>query len=508
LDAGTDTDIFYRKYNTATRTWDSIVLLSEFSQSQSSYPAITVDSSDNLHVVWGEYENYNDAGTDRDVFYRRYNQQSQQWETPIVVSEESSSTSYAMSIAVDSMEIAHIAWSDYDSMLGSGTDHDIFYRKYTPQSGLSPLELLTDQSTLNSETSDIQIDSQDNIHVLWTDATDLLGAGTDTDVFYRFFNNASLMWSDYILISDQSTGTVFRPDIAIDNWNNLHIVWSDATDYLGSGTDYDILYTQYNVATRSFSIPDVVSVNCSEDSNVPVIEVDSADRVHVVWKDYTDYLGSGTDYDVFYTTYDMNSDVWIPPYDLSGNNGSSGDPEMVIDRSDTVHVVWRDPSMYQEVDYDYDLFYRRYGGSPATVNLNLVHPNPSQGSVILNWNPAYGALRYSVYRTTTLPFGQTSNTIVGQTTGTTLTDVVTASGQYFYAIRAENSLGSSELSNIETVNVLQPMDETTTATVTVSGMTTVTQNNSEAKSPIDPIFILLGLVTIVLVIPYRRRHKS
>jgi hypothetical protein len=44
------------------------------------------------------------------------------------------------------------------------------------------------------------------------------------------------------VISTESTGDSNFPSLAIDSPSNLHVVWHDTSDYANSGTDWDIFY--------------------------------------------------------------------------------------------------------------------------------------------------------------------------------------------------------------------------------------------------------------------------
>ena len=103
------------------------------------------------------------------------------------------------------------------------------------------------------------------------------------------------------VLSTESTEDSRTPSVAVDSSNNVHVVWYDSTDYAGSGTDYDIFYKRWDSSTSSWTSVEVVSEGSTSDSVVPSIDVDSSNNAHIVWMDYTDnFAGSGTDEDIFY----------------------------------------------------------------------------------------------------------------------------------------------------------------------------------------------------------------
>ena len=158
-------------------------------------------------------------------------------------------------------------------------------------------EVVSTESISGSYSHEIVIDEMDHVHVVWSDQTDYLNAGTDSDIFYKQWNGIS--WSAAEIVSTESTEYSGHPDIAIDSLGNLHVVWHDPTQILGAGSNYDIFYKTYN---GTWSTTEVLSTESTDGVAAynPTIAVDSADNLHVAWRDTSDYLGAGSDWDIFY----------------------------------------------------------------------------------------------------------------------------------------------------------------------------------------------------------------
>ena len=56
--------------------------------------------------------------------------EAKSWTTTEVVSTESNGDSRDTSLAVDSAGNVHVAWHDHTDYAGSGTDYDIFYKRF------------------------------------------------------------------------------------------------------------------------------------------------------------------------------------------------------------------------------------------------------------------------------------------------------------------------------------------------------------------------------------------
>ncbi len=117
--SGPDMDIFYKIRNATTGIWTTTRTVSIESQVSSGEPAITIDAADNLHVTWRDF----------DIFYKCRNATTGNWTAWELVSQESTGIVSKPTIAVDPVGDVHIAWEDTTNYEGAGTDKDIFYKR-------------------------------------------------------------------------------------------------------------------------------------------------------------------------------------------------------------------------------------------------------------------------------------------------------------------------------------------------------------------------------------------
>ena len=176
---------------------------------------------------------------------------------------------------------------------------------------------------------DIAVDGAGNVHVVWADHTP-----GNYDVFYRSFDGVS--WSDPLNISI-NPGDSNIPAIAVGS--HIHVVWTDITP-----GHFDILYST-SADGVSWSDPLNIS-NTTDMSYDPKIALDGDGNPHVVWIDGGDEH-RWWDYDIFYSTYDGVS--WSDPVNISNTTGGSFDPDIAVGSS--MHVVWRDDTVFPQVVY-------------------------------------------------------------------------------------------------------------------------------------------------------------
>jgi len=300
--AGIDYDIFYKTRLSSNSLWITTEEISKFSSDDSESPTIATTSTGDVHILWNDFDPWSGSGVDRDVYYKRWFASNTSWSLSSFISTESSSHSIYPSAAIDSDDNCHAFWSDSTNYDGAEIDYDIFYKYSADTSSTWSLtEVVSTESTSAAFGASIAIDSSDNLHVVWDDSTDYAGSGTDDDIFYKVWISSISSWSSLQVLSTESTEDSRTPSVAVDSSNNVHVVWYDSTDYAGSGTDYDIFYKRWDSSTSSWTSVEVVSEGSTSDSVVPSIDVDSSNNAHIVWMDYTDnFAGSGTDEDIFY----------------------------------------------------------------------------------------------------------------------------------------------------------------------------------------------------------------
>ena len=364
---------FSEELKLSTWGWTTTEVVSTESNSESRFPTIAVDGSGNVHIAWADGTNYGGSGTDYDIFYNRWNATTAVWTTTEVVSTESIGDSWHPTIAVDGSEDVHIAWKDWTDYGGSGTDLDIFYKRWNATTAVwTTTEVVSMESIGTSTSQTIAVDDSENVHIAWEDSTNYGGSGTDYDIFYKSWNSTTATWTTTEVISTESTDGSRCPTIAVDGSENVHIAWDDSTNYSVSGIDEDIFYKRWNAITATWTTTELVSTESTATSWYPTIAVDGSENVYIAWWDHTDYSGSGTDYDVFYKHWNATMAAWTTTDVVSTESiGSSTSQTIAVDDSENVHIAWADRSMnYGGSGMDQDIFYKKLISIPLNPSID------------------------------------------------------------------------------------------------------------------------------------------
>lgn len=457
LGCGIDGDIFYRKLNTVTNTWSTTEVVSTESTIGSVAPSLTVDSNDNIHVVWHDATDYlGSGGGDYDIFYKKLDTSTNLWGITEVVSIESSAISYDASVVVDSSGDVYVAWEESENDDGEG-DRDIYFKKR--DAGTDSWGTAEDLSFISDENSydpNLGIDSSGDIHIAWVDLASY-DFDVDFDIIYKYWDSATDSWSAAEVLSVIDVATSEYVSLDIDSDDNIHVAWADAGDFLGSGAGENDVFYKYKLASSgTWSVTELASSQSYQSSRDVYVKVDSSGYVHVAYRDSSDiYMEAGGDYDILYNVRDPLTGSWSPIHVVSSESTSnSWNPSIAVDETGQVHMVWYDPTDYDSAGTDEDIFYKKFVGPPQAPLLFPIIPNPrSIGTINLDWSDVACCDNYYLYREDTHITSLAGLSAHNVTTESSTTDTISENGTYYYIVVAENNYGLSSFSNEEIVQV-------------------------------------------------------
>ena len=177
----------------------------ESDSNHSNVGGIASDIFGNIHVIWQDEGEQSGNGGDPDIFYRKWNSTRKSWEPRVLVSNHPANiyTSIRARICTDQGGGVHIVWLDKSDVDGAGPNRaDVFYKKWdaltdTWEGTISLTNDLLD--SYNSYRPDIASDNLGNIFVVWNDPSGLLGSGSDHDVYLRRYES-DIVLPDYMPI--------------------------------------------------------------------------------------------------------------------------------------------------------------------------------------------------------------------------------------------------------------------------------------------------------------------
>ncbi|OGD24047.1 MAG: hypothetical protein A2Y69_05560 [Candidatus Aminicenantes bacterium RBG_13_59_9] len=256
-------EIYYRKSTDGGSAWMAARRLT-WTAGWSYRPALVIDSSDDLHIVWEDWTPGNP-----EIYYKRSMDGGTTWTSGIEITW-TAKNSWGPAMAVDSSDNLHVVWED-----NTPSNFDIYYKK-SPDAGATWMEdkRLSWNSGWSAKPA-VSADSASNVHIAWQDDTP-----GNNEVYYKKSTDGGVAWTASKRLTWNS-GASASPAVAADSAGNVHIVWQDATP--GA---HDIYYKKSPDSGDNWGTGQRLTWN-SGDSMYPAVAADSFGNIHLVWADDT-----------------------------------------------------------------------------------------------------------------------------------------------------------------------------------------------------------------------------
>ncbi|MBC8275561.1 MAG: hypothetical protein H8E40_11425 [Chloroflexi bacterium] len=182
----------------------------EFISSYATYPAIAVDSNDDVHVVYGTFV-YPPGFWGGGNGIRWKKKTTSGWQTEESISSNKQWTRWP-AIAIDGSDNIHVAWLNDPRAY-----EDINYRKRTASGWETEVQVNTELDNVRGKPS-IIVDSNDYVHIVWLRET-----GVMFSIRYRTYTTS---WQPPVDVEGPTTYNQGPPVISIDNLGHIHVVWT------------------------------------------------------------------------------------------------------------------------------------------------------------------------------------------------------------------------------------------------------------------------------------------
>jgi hypothetical protein len=292
-----------------------------------TYPRIAIDSSNNLHIVW--HGSSSASPFFYQIRYAKSTDRGNTWSSPINITSESYDQVHPIT-AIDSSNNLHIVWFGPTSAFPYYVQ--IRYAKSTDGGNTwsSPINITS--GNYNQICPIIAIDSSNNLHIVWYGTSS--ASPHIYQIRYAKSTDGGNTWSSPINITSGSYDQIY-PIIAIDSFNNLHIVWFGYSSAFPNY--YQIRYAKSTDRGNTWSSP-INITSGSYDQIYPRIAIDSSNNLHIVWHGFSSAFPNIRQIRYAKSTDGGNS--WSSPVNITSESYDQIYPRIAIDSSNNLHIVW------------------------------------------------------------------------------------------------------------------------------------------------------------------------
>ncbi|MBU1164070.1 prepilin-type N-terminal cleavage/methylation domain-containing protein [Patescibacteria group bacterium] len=206
---------------------------------------------------------------------------------------------------------------------------------------------------------DLAVDNDCNIYATWQDDRD--DKGNEDVYFVSYDDNGDDRWDgEKKIVTEAESSDQSWPKITLNTAKDrAYIAWEDERNDNG-----DIYIIKYDISSEETPLSVVAefdpAIKVNSDSigsaqEKPVVANDTDDNIYVVWEDDRNF-----NYDIY--AQKLNSDgtkLWSDTKINSDSGASQENPDIALDSSDNLYVVWQD----FRSDNDYDIYIQKYDSS-------------------------------------------------------------------------------------------------------------------------------------------------
>jgi hypothetical protein len=227
-------------------------------------PAVAVDSSNTVYVVWTDARNGSS-----DIYGAASNKGP--WTNVPIVNSTGNQSSPAIATESEG-SILHLLWVDDRS-----GNQDIYYATSNglPSSSLSGSSIIDDTSAANQSAPAIITNSSLKVFACWQDQRNVATNGGDTDLYFAELTSGS---RTNVLVGDDSTNSSqSEPAMGIGEYGHPYLVWTDGRSanteiyYVGSTFVEPVALTAKDVSAPSGAVVGTEPASISSVDDVSIV---------------------------------------------------------------------------------------------------------------------------------------------------------------------------------------------------------------------------------------------
>ncbi len=256
---------------------------------------MAIDSNDDIHIVYTNYYDY-------DIWYMKIDKNGNALIPQTVIRDTDYTWKAYPGVALDSNDNVHVTWADYEVT----SEDEVYYMMLDGSDGSIMIDatLITTDDGYMSKWASIVVDNEDKVHIVFQDAGDY----PDKEISYTKLDPSlddqsgdaaddgtiTLIPEKRLTLDDGDKSR--HPTVAISCGRYIHVAWEEY-DY--GNIHYMLLDKDGSVVVDNTALTTSGTAYPYTYWTMPYIDVDTNGKAYIVWGDSRD----GGYNEIYYTTY-------------------------------------------------------------------------------------------------------------------------------------------------------------------------------------------------------------
>jgi hypothetical protein len=313
--------------------WSDDTRLTSINDFSSLKPRIAIDSQDNMHIVYNDYRH-----GPPELYYMKLDSLGNVLVDEKGVTLPDTDTSNLGDIVCDSQDNIHVVWSDTRNSGQPVSNLEIYYKKLDNMGDTVVDDTRITVMPYYSVYPAIAVDSSDNLHIAWCEEMEFGSIWQEEILYTKLDNNGNTLVEDVALTESDGEESLF-PDIAVDSAGNVHIMWIDDRNVTGTQQNQDYWYTKLD--NDGNTVVDDTYIFFKGEHFRPSISIDSNDLLHLICGSFQGWKGN-TYRQIYRVLLDNDGNIVDPEARLTNDDANASHPRSFFDSSEDLHLVWED----------------------------------------------------------------------------------------------------------------------------------------------------------------------
>ena len=337
--------------------WSEDMRVTQVDNNTSTRVRIVCDSLNNNHLVYTDYRH-----GPPELYYIKLDEDGNILIDETLITDLDAATSYQPDIGCDSNDNVHIVWSDVRDS-GPISNIELYYEKLDNFGNTLVDETRITFAPHNSHYPSMTVDTSDNVNIAWVEQIDIMGI-LQEEIYYMKLDNNGNTLIDATALTDNDAEESLFPDIEVDSDGEVHIVWLDDRNETGTTQCQDVYYTKLD--GNGNTLVDDTKLFVRADFFRPNIIVDSSDMIHMTCGSLPGWKGNVYK-QIYYMKLNNDGEPIIDELRLTNDEANASHPVLHLDSEENIHIIWEDERHDNETQENTEIYYMKVNNEGAIL---------------------------------------------------------------------------------------------------------------------------------------------